>query len=177
MNTLNGLLLSVVLLLIVLAPPVSTATQTGGGYGRQLLGNTDLEQYEIVVREPLPYKMILGDTCLVSSDVEIGMAIIRDSGDDPSEVGRFLFMPQLGVRPYDRVQFVIGLGTGFMGGETKFTKHDLGGPFFLASKLGLRFFFGEGWGVEYVYYHQSNAGIYENNASLNMQQLALFSTF
>ncbi len=70
---------------------------------------------------------------MVSSDVEIGMAIIRDSGDDPSEVGRFSFMPQLGVRPYDR--------------------------------------------VEYVYYHQSNAGIYENNASLNMQQLALFSTF
>jgi len=64
-----------------------------------------------------------------------------------------------------------------MAGETKFTKHDLGGPFFLASKLGLRLLIGKGWGLEYIYYHQSNAGIYEHNASLNMLQAAIFSTF
>jgi hypothetical protein len=177
MKTQNGLFFSVVFVLIFLAPPVSTATQTGGGYGRQVIGNTDVEQYEIFIREPLPYKTMLGDTWLVSSDVEIGMAMIRESGVDHSEIGRVSLMPQLVVSPYDRIQFVFGLGAGFMGGDTEFTKHDLGGPFFLASKLGLRFFFGEGWGVEYVYYHQSNAGIYENNASLNMQQLALFYTF
>ena len=177
MNTVKGLLLFVVLGLIFLAPLVAGATQAGGSYSRQFLGNSDIEQYEIFAREPLPYKTILGENCLVSADVEIGMAIIRDSGIDHSEIGRFSLMPQLVVRPSDSVHFFIGLGTGLMGGETEFAKHDLGGPFFLASKLGLRFFLGESWGVEYAYYHQSNAGIYEHNASLNMQQLAMFYTF
>jgi hypothetical protein len=177
MNTVKVLLVSVVLSLIFLAPQAAKATETGGGYSRQFLGNSDIEQYELFVREPLPYKAILGDICLVSSDVEIGMAIIRDSHVDNSEVGRFSFMPQVVLRPFDWVQFLIGLGTGFMGGETELPKHNLGGPFFLASKLGLRVLFRESWGVEYAYYHQSNAGIYEQNSSLNMQQLAMFFTF
>lgn len=177
MNMVKGLLASVVLSLIFLVPPAAKATQAGGGYSRQFLKNTDIEQYEIFAREPLPYKTILGDNCLVSSDVEIGLAIIRDSHVDDSQIGRFSLMPQLSFNPSDRFQFFAGLGTGFMVGETKFTDHDLGGAFFLAAKLGLRFFFGEGWGVEYAYYHQSNGNIYEHNASLNMQQLAMFFTF
>ncbi|MBU1567928.1 MAG: acyloxyacyl hydrolase [Proteobacteria bacterium] len=177
MNTVNALLISAVFFSIFVMPPASKATQAGGGYSRQLLGNTGLEQYEMFVREPLSYHTILGDAFQVSSVVEIGMAVIRETHVEHSEIGRFFIMPQLVLRPYNRIHYFFGLGAGFMGGEAEFTRHDLGGAFFLASKLGIRFLFGEGWGVECVYYHQSNAGIYNHNASLNMQQLAMFYTF
>lgn len=177
MNTIKCLFISAVFFLIFLTPAASKATQAGGGYSRQFLGNSGLEQYEMFVREPLPYQTILGDDFPISTIIEIGMAIIRETHVEHSEVGRFSLMPELVLSPYGRIHCFAGLGAGFMGGETEFTKHDLGGPLFLASKLGMRFLLGEGWGVEYVYYHQSNAGIYEHNASLNMQQLAMFYTF
>jgi hypothetical protein len=75
------------------------------------------------------------------------------------------------------VNFIIGLGTGFMVGETEFTDHNLGGAFLLNSKLGVQLLLGEHWGLEYVFYHQSNAGIYNYNASLNMHQLAFAYNF
>ncbi len=174
---LNSALISVVFFLICLTPAASGATQAGGGYSRQFLGNSGLEQYEIFVREPLPYQMSLGDAMRISTIIEIGMAIIRETHVDHSEVGRFSLIPQLVLSFSDRIHCFAGLGAGFMGGEAEFDKHILGGPLFLASKVGLRFFLGQGWGLEYDYYHQSNAGIYEYNASLNMQQLAIFFTF
>ena len=177
MTSIKHLLGFVIFCLFLCQPPVVAATEAGGGYARQLWGSTDLLQYEMFVREPLPYKTILADTSLVSSVVELGIGIIRESQVEHSEVGKVSVMPELVLKPYDRIHYLVGLGTGFMAGETKFTKHDLGGSFFLAAKLGLRLLIGEGWGLEYIYYHQSNAGIYENNASLNMLQVAIFFTF
>ena len=173
----KGLVNLVVLALIFLAPVISTATEIGGGYGRQFKGNTDLEQYEIFVREPLSYKTMLGDHYAIASDLELGAAVVREIHNEDSGLARFSVMPQLSIRPFDRLQFFAGLGAGFMLGDTEFTKHNLGGPLFLSAKLGLRFLFAENWGLEYVYYHQSNADIYAYNASLNMQQLTIFYTF
>jgi hypothetical protein len=161
----------------VFAPFAAAATEFGTGYGRQFLGNTSLEQYEMVVREPLFSKTNLGGLLQVSSRVEFGMAVIREQGVEFSELGKFSCIPEVVFRPHNRVHSFVGLGAGFMGGEAEFTRHDLGGPFFLASKVGVRLLLGVEWGVEYVYYHQSNAGIYEHNASLNMQQLAVFCSF
>ena len=76
-----------------------------------------------------------------------------------------------------RVYFVFGIGTGFMMGETDLEDHNLGGPFFLSSKVGLLFVLSEHFGIEYNYYHQSNAGIYDFNASLNMHHVALSYRF
>lgn len=177
MNKVKALLVLVILTLIFLSSQISMATQMGGGYGRQILGNTNLEQYEMFVREPLSYKTMIGDHYVITSDIEIGVATIREIDDADSGIGRFSVMPQLSLSPFDRMQCLVGLGTGFMVGDTEFTKHNLGGPLFLAAKLGLRFFFTEDWGLEYVYYHQSNAEIYHYNASLNMQHLAIFYTF
>ena len=64
-----------------------------------------------------------------------------------------------------------------MTGDTEFTDQNLGGEFFWSSKLGLQLLLGSRFGIEYSYYHQSNAGIYEYNASLNMHQLALTLRF
>jgi hypothetical protein len=168
---------SVFLLLILVTPATSMATEVGGGYSRQLLGNIGLEQYEIFVREPLAYKTSLSDGLQLSSAVEFAMAIIREDDVAHSEVGRFFLMPQLVLKPNDRMHFFAGLGAGFMGGDGEFTKHNLGGSFFLASKLGMRIFFSKDWGLEYGYYHQSNGGMYDYNASLNMLQLAIFLNY
>ncbi|MFH0783150.1 MAG: acyloxyacyl hydrolase [Pseudomonadota bacterium] len=177
MNAVKCLLSFGVFSLLFLVPSVVKATQVGGGYNRQFLQNKDLQQYEMYVREPLPYKTLIGGDFLVSSGVEIGMGIVREAHVEHSEVGRFCFMPQLVLRQNDRMQYFVGLGAGFMGGTGEFTKHGLGGPFFLASKLGVRFPLGKDWGVESDYYHQSNAGIYDKNASLNMMQLAIYYSF
>jgi hypothetical protein len=153
------------------------STQVGGGYGKQFLSNKDLEQYEVFWRQPLPYKTILGDYWNVTTDLEVSAALLRESGSDNSETARFSLMPQVILSPHDMVNFIIGFGAGVMTGETEFTDHNLGGPFLLASKLGAQFLFGEHWGLECVYYHQSNAGIYRYNASLNMVQVAFAYNF
>lgn len=160
-----------------LISPFSKATQIGGGYNRQFLENTDIQQLEIYVREPLPYKTLLGGDFQVSSGLEIGVGMLWEAHADHSELARISFMPQLALRKNDSIEYFVGLGAGFMGGKGEFTKHGLGGPFFLASKLGLRISLGKDWGVETNYYHQSNGGIYEENASLNMMQLAFYSSF
>jgi Lipid A 3-O-deacylase (PagL) len=177
MNTIKSSLISAAFVLMLLTPATSKATQVGGGYSRQFQGTNNLEQYEMFVREPLSYQTTLGDSFQISTIVEIGMAIIRETHVEHSEIGRFSLMPQLVLSPHGRLNCFVGLGAGFMGGEADFDRHILGGPLFLASKVGVRLLLGEDWGLEYVYYHQSNAGIYEHNASLNMQQLAIFYAF
>ncbi len=136
------------------------STQLGGGYGKQFRSNKDLEQYEFFWRQPLSYKTTLGDYWNVTTDLELSAALLRESGSDNSETARFSLMPQVILSPHDMVNFIVGFGAGFMTGETEFTDHNLGGPFLLASKLGVQFLLGEHWGLECVYYHQSNAGIY-----------------
>lgn len=168
-------------ILLIIAGATSSlagmSTQLGGGYGKQFLSNKDLEQYEVFWRQPLPYKTILGDSWDVTTGLELSAALLRESGTDNSETSRFSLMPQVILSPHDMVNFIIGFGAGFMTGETEFTDHNLGGPFLLASKLGIQFLFGEHWGLECVYYHQSNAGIYQYNASLNMIQVAFAYNF
>jgi len=153
------------------------SAQLGVGYGKQFRGNTDLAQYEIFWRQPLPYETTLGDTWNVSTDIELGGALIVESGSDNDGTGRFSIMPQVILSPHDMVNFVFGFGAGFMVGETEFTDHDLGGTFLLNSKVGVQLVFGKHWGLEYTFYHQSNAGIYDHNASLNMNQLAFVYNF
>jgi hypothetical protein len=153
------------------------STQVGAGYGKQFRSNKDLEQYELFWRQPLPYKNTIGDSWNVMTDLEVSAALLRESGADNSATARFSLMPQVILSPDDAVNFIIGFGAGVMTGETEFTDHNLGGPFLLASKLGVQFLLAEHWGLECVYYHQSNAGIYRYNASLNMVQVAFAYNF
>ncbi len=178
MNTFKIFLLP--LLLIMVGASCSFAemsSQLGVGYGKQFLDNHDLEQYEVFWRQPLSYETTLGDSWNVSTDLEFAAALIRESHSDNDGTGRFSIMPQVILSPNKMVNFIIGLGTGFMVGETEFTDHNLGGPFLLNSKLGVQVILGEHWVLEYAYYHQSNAGIYNYNASLNMNQLAFSYNF
>ena len=178
MNTSKILIFTLVLLLVsTVSSFAEMSTQLGFGYGTQFKDNKDLEQYELFWRLPLPYKTTLGETWNVSTNVELSAALLRESGSGHTGTSRFSAMPQVILSPHEMVNFIAGFGPGFMAGETEFDDHDLGGAFLLASKLGVQFILGEHWGLEYVYYHQSNAGIYDHNASLNMHQFALSYSF
>ncbi len=178
MNT--SKILSISLLLIFLGGSSSFAemsTQLGFGYGKDYRDDVDLAQYEVFWRQPLSYTTTLGENWNVSTGVEFGTALIRESGSDNVGTARFSVMPQVMLSPNDMVNFIVGIGPGLMIGETEFTDHDLGGFFLLNSKIGIQFLLGEHWGVECVFYHQSNAGIYDHNASLNMPQISLSYNF
>ena len=151
--------------------------ELGMDCGREFRGNTDLEQYEVYLREPLPYGRETDSGLAITSAIEFGAAMLRESGSDNDPAGRLSVMPQLILKPYPYINCVVGAGAGFMAGNTEFTDHNLGGEFFLASKLGIQLLPGQKWKVGYFYYHQSNAGIYDYNASLNMHNLTISYSF
>lgn len=165
---------SLAALSLFLLAPHALATESGGGVGLQLLGNTDLVQYELRIRELLPHATKLAGRFAVSSAVEVSLGVVRESDVANSELGRFAVIPELLVDLHPRLQLLAGLGAGFMGGDGEFTRHDLGGPFFLASKFGCRLPVTATWGLEMLYYHQSNGGLYEHNASLNMPMIGVY---
>ena len=178
MNLFKPMIIGSILSLLAVPSLVSAVSgQLGTGYGKELRGNTDLSQVELFYRMPLSYQKNLGDVWKLSTALEFGGAIIDDSESETSSTGRLSLMPQVRLSPSDAVHIIVGLGPGFMMGETDFDDHNLGGPFFLSSKVGLLFVIGQHFGVEYNYYHQSNAGIYEYNASLNMHHIALSYQF
>jgi len=151
--------------------------QLGVGYGKEFRENTDLSQIELFYRMPLSYQKELGDTWLLTTDLEFAGAVIDDNDSETSSTGRLSLMPQIMLSPNDSFHFLFGIGLGFMMGETEFEEHNLGGPFFISSKFGIQFLFAEHFGLEYNYYHQSNAGIYEYNSSLNMNYIGISYTF
>lgn len=178
MNLLKSVIIVCTVSLLTGASVVSAASgQLGVGYGSEFRGNTDISQIEVFYRMPLTSQKNLGDVWKLSTVLEFGGAVIDDSDDETSSTGRLSLMPQMVLSPNDAVHFILGLGTGFMMGETEFYDHNLGGPFFLSSKAGLLLNIGEHFGVEYNFYHQSNAGIYDYNASLNMHHVALSYRF
>ncbi len=151
--------------------------QLGIGYGKEFRENTDISQGEIFYRLPLSYTKDLSDVWKLTSGLEFAGAVIDDNDSETSSTGRVSVMPQVKLSPNDTVHFLFGLGLGFMMGETDFEEHNLGGPFFFSSKIGLQFLLGKHFGIEYNYYHQSNFGIYDYNASLNMNYIGISYTF
>lgn len=178
MDNLKLFLLPVVLVCFSASPVFARmSTQLGFGYGKDIRGGKNLEQYELTWRESLSYSTTLWYDWKVSSAVELGWALLKESGANRSGTSRLSLMPQLVVSPHKMFNCIIGFGPGFMMGGTDFPDHNLGGSFLFASKVGVQLMVGEHWGVESVYYHQSNAGIYDSNASLNMIQLTFSRKF
>lgn len=57
-------------------------------------------------------------------------------------------MPQMLLAPSDWINLIVGLGAGFMAGETELTDQNLGGGFLVLIKSRVTIFFGEsvgGW--------------------------------
>lgn len=154
----------------------ATSTQIGAGYGFDLRNGAHLEQYEIFLRPPLPYTTTLFGTELATA-VELGFGYIKDWNQGSSGAARFSAMPEVILAPHSQFSFLLGLGAGFMKGNTDFSGHDLGGPFLFTFKLGIQYHLNEHWDVEDAFYHQSNGDIYTHNYSLDMNQLTLAYTF
>lgn len=159
---------------IVAISGMARGSEVGGSVGLQLIGNTDLVQYEMDIRQLLPYSTTLGGRVKVTSAIEMSLGLARENDVAHSEIGRFALIPELIAELHPRLEVLGGIGAGFMGGDGEFTKHNLGGPFFFALKFGVRLPVTPSWGVALLYYHQSNGGLYEHNASLNMQMAGLY---
>lgn len=159
---------------VVATSAMARGSEIGGNFGLQLVGNTDLVQYEMDIRQPLPFSTTLGGRVKVTSAVEVSLGLARENDVAHSELGRFALIPELIAELHPRLEILAGIGAGFMGGDGEFTKHNLGGSFFFASKFGLRLPVTPSWGVALLYYHQSNGGLYEHNASLNMQMVGIY---
>jgi hypothetical protein len=177
MKRLHTSLPCLILLLSAALPAPAAAIEFGIGYGRELRGNKNLSQYEVFARQPLPFTWQLPFQVEMLSGVEIGGAMVRERHSDNDAAARFSVMPQVIFRPHRNIDFFAGLGTGIMVGNTQFTKHDLGGELLFASKVGVQFSLGSNWNLGYFFFHQSNGGIYNHNASLNMHQLELSFAF
>lgn len=152
------------------------SSQLGVGYGEEFRENEEISQFELFYRHPLAYSKTYDSGWQLSTLLEVAGAIV-DEADTDNSTGRLSLMPQLLIRPHKSIGFLVGFGTGFMTGDTEFTDQNLGGKFFLASKVGIQLLLGDHFGLEYNFYHQSNAGIYDYNASLNMNQVALILRF
>jgi hypothetical protein len=103
--------------------------------------------------------------------------LIRELASENTPTARLSLIPEIIFVPRQNINFIFGVGAGRMFGNTEFTKHNLGGEVLFASKLGLQFLIGQHWSIGYFYYHQSNAGIYDYNASLNMNHLTFSYSF
>ncbi len=177
MRTKTPLLLLVMGCTLVSPLGTAPAAEVGFGYGRETHSETQLEQYEIFDRHPLPYTAQWGDIFKLSTAVEFGAALIHYYGPDEAVTGRFSATPMVILSPHNKINIIAGIGAGFMVGQTEFGEHDLSGPFLFTGKVGLQILLGESWGIEYTFFHQSNGSIYDSNDSLNMNELAVTFRF
>lgn len=155
--------------LVCCLPQAASATESFNiGVGYNFRGNTDLKQISVGWDHELPFRTD-GRGWMVGYSVELEGAVIfgDDAGGDAQQTPRLSVMPQAHLWIGESFRLTAGLGAGFMGGEVEFEDHDLGGSFLLNSKLGAEMLW-DRWSIGYIFYHQSNAGIYDNNASLNM---------
>lgn len=145
--------------------------ELGISYARQERSDIDLYHFELYWRKQLPLNKSWGDW-KVKTKLEFATAYMSEENNNDTETVRLSLMPQL-IFQYGAVGFVAGFGCGVMLGDTEYPDHDLGGRFLLNSKLAMQYAFTEKFGGEFGYYHQSNARIYNHNASLNMAFVSL----
>lgn len=177
MKTIKSVFLHCLIVSSFLAAVPAKAGQFGVAYGREFKENTRLEQYEVFHRQAMPWQWKFDSGFSLSSDLELAAALIREAGGDDEVGGRFSIMPQLIVSLHPSINLLLGLGTGFMVGDTAFARQNLGGEFLLNGKVGIQVLLGEHWQIGYCYYHQSNADIYDTNQGLNINSVQLSYIF
>jgi len=140
-------------------------------YGRGFSGD-EFDQFDIAMSMPLEWQKDLGSGWLMHSDLEGILGVLTWDNDTALKLS---VMPNLLMTsPSGKLELIAGIGMGVMLGETEFgNDHDLGGPFFLQGNLGVRWYLTESFFAGYRYYHQSNAKIYSNNSSVNLNQVEI----
>lgn len=180
MNMIRGRYPKKKLLLIVLTVTfclLSNAAQAdlskvGLRYGKGFQ-DADFDQYDLFVSMELPWRTEVSSGWVLRSEIDVFLSALTWDGDTAVKPS---VMPNLVLStPGGRVDIIAGLGVGYMFGETDFgddsDQQNLGGPFFLQGQLGFRLNVTDDIFLGYRYYHQSNADIYSENDSVNLNQL------
>lgn len=163
--------LPVLALLLVAGISQAQLASVGLRYGHGF-GGEDFDQYDLSVSMALPWQRSYDSGWLLHADVEGLIGVLTLDGDTAVKPS---IMPSLILTsPGKRIDFLAGLGFGVMLGDTEFSDdHDLGGPFFLQGQVGFRVHLTDKFFTGYRYYHQSNAGIYSSNDSVNLHQVEI----
>jgi len=143
----------------------------GFRYGHGFDGK-EFDQFDLFLTMDLPWQKTFDGGWMLRSNIEGILGVLTWDGDTAVKPS---IMPNLVLTtPGKKVDFIAGLGLGVMIGDTEFDDdHDLGGAFFLQGQAGFRVHLTERFFLGYRYYHQSNAGIYDNNNSVNLNQIEL----
>lgn len=163
-------------LLFCLMASVSWAelSRVGLRYGKGFL-DSDFDQYDLYVSMDLPWQTEAPLGWMLRSEIDGILSVLTWDGDTAVKPS---IMPSLVLSsPGRKVDIIAGMGLGWMFGATDFgdgsDRSELGGPFFLQGQLGFRLNVTDKIFVGYRYYHQSNAGIYNENNSVNINQIEL----
>ncbi len=158
------------------AAPV-TQSKIGTSISRELRENRDLQLYEIFYLQPFSWPdSTISDTLRLSSQVEYSVGFLEDTSPGGDSTMRFAVMPRLLFAPSQHLDLILGFGAGYMSGETEYPRHNLGGSFFFQSKVGISIHVTKKLSLGYLFFHQSNAGLYSYNASLNAFQMEITYT-
>jgi hypothetical protein len=176
----RAILLSIFLFLsffaLTLEATVAEA-KIGASISRELRENHDLQLYELFYLQPFSWpESTVADTLKLSSRIEYSAGFLEDTSPDDGSTARFAVMPRLLISPSRYLDFILGFGAGFMTGDTEYPGHNLGGPFFFQSKVGISINITRKLSLGYLFFHQSNAGLYSYNASLNTFQMEISYT-
>ena len=163
-----------ILFFLILSLPVFSVASTvdqpkiGAGISRELREIRDLQLYEIFYLQPFfqPDSPI-SDSLKLSTQMEYSLGFLKDTSPGGDSTMRFAIMPRLLFTPSQYFDLIIGFGAGYMSGETEYPRHNLGGSFFFQSKVGISIHVSKKLSLGYLFFHQSNAGLYSYNASLN----------
>lgn len=143
-------------------------------YGKSFQ-DTDFDQYDLFVSVDLPWRMEFSRGWMLHSEIEGILSALTWDGDTAVKPS---VMPNLILSsPGGKVDILAGFGFGYMFGGTDFgdggDQQNLGGPFFVQGQAGFRLNVMDNIFLGYRYYHQSNAGIYNENDSVNINQIEL----
>ncbi|WP_457577765.1 acyloxyacyl hydrolase [Desulfomarina sp.] len=152
-------------------------TKIGTSISRELRENRNLQLYELFFLRPLfRFDSAPFDSLKLSSQVEYSIGFLEDTEAGGDSTMRFAVMPRLLFTPSQYYDLVLGFGAGYMSGETEYPRHNLGGSFFFQSKVGISIHVTKKLSLGYLFFHQSNAGLYSYNASLNTFQMEITYT-
>ena len=163
-------------------PVLSTAStdarpKIGTSISRELRENRDLQLHEVFFLQPFSWPdSSISDSLKLSTQMEYSLGFLEDTSPGGDSTMRFAVMPRLLLTPSPYFDLNLGFGAGYMSGETEYPRHNLGGSFFFQSKVGISIHVTKKLSLGYLFFHQSNAGLYSYNASLNTFQMEITYT-
>ncbi|MDQ2694715.1 MAG: acyloxyacyl hydrolase [Pseudomonadota bacterium] len=139
---------------------LSVGVRAGVNIGSE---NEDFERYEVIVRQPLPWRWQPADRWLVASELSATAGALSN-GDTTGFVG--WVGPGVRISRAGPLSLDLGVGVAWLS-QTRFGQEDLTSEIQFISYAGLNYRLGSRWSADFRFEHLSNAGIEEPNPGLN----------